>query len=401
MRVRFIAIITFVLIVNSIFAGHKDDSKKSAANNFSPLEMTVEIPATEVKNQSQTSTCWCFSTLSMLESDILRTQKTSYNLSEMYIVRKVYLEKADRYIRTHGNISFTGGGEANDVIDAIKNYGIVPEELYSGLKSDSMKHDHAQLDYELKVFVQNIVENPEKYYSENWQTKFNEILDKYLGKVPDSFNYKGVEYTPQSFADSLYLNLDNYILITSFTHQPFYKPFILELPDNWSWGEVYNVSLDDLENIVHFVLSKGSSVVWATDYSENGFAYGEGLAVAPKVFYETVKKNNPQADNMSESKRRRLYFDVSNPVEELNVTQENRQLAFNNYSTTDDHGMHIVGEAKGIDNHDYFYVKNSWGTNNKYSGYLFASMPYFRYKTVSIMVDKSFLPDDIRKALNL
>jgi bleomycin hydrolase len=400
MRILLLETLVFIFLIgNPAFAGHKDDHKKTSTNS-SPFTLTIEIPATEVKDQAHTSTCWSFSTLSMLESDILRVQKKAYNLSEMFVIRKVYLEKAERYIRMHGNMNFAGGGEANDVIDVIRKYGIVPEEIYSGLLSDTLKHNHSELDYALKKFVENIISNPDKNLNNHWQSKFNDILDRYLGKIPETFKYQGIQYTPQSFADSLHLNLNNYILISSFNHHPFYKPFILEVPDNWSWGEVYNVPLDEMENIVHYVLTKGSSVVWATDYSEVGFGYNEGMAVAPKVLYDS-KRDETKYSKISENEKEKLFFDLTNPVEELNVTQQNRQVAFDNYSTTDDHGMHIVGEAKDSDGKLYFYVKNSWGTDNIFSGYMYVSEPYYLYKTMSIMVDKTFLPDNIRQKLGL
>lgn len=401
MKFRLVEILAvIILIVNPALASNNEEINKPSENT-TPFSLTIEIPTTEVKDQSRTSTCWSFCTLSLLESDILRTQNKVYNLSEMFVIRNIYIEKAQRFIRMQGHMNFAGGGEPNDVIDAIRKYGMVPEEIYSGLLNDTLKHNHSEMDIVLKEFVENIVENPEKNLSEKWIVKFNSILDRYLGKVPETFEYEGVFYTPKSFADSLKLNLDNYILISSFNHHPFYAPFILEVPDNWSWGEVYNVPVEDLETIAHYVLEQGSSVVWAADNSEKGFDYKAGMAVAPQVLYDYKnKREKEKLEKMPRDEKVKLFFDLTNPVVEIEVTQENRQQAFDNFFTTDDHGMHIVGEAKGIDGKTYFYVKNSWGTGNLYSGYLFVSEPYFRYKTVSIMIDKSYLPESILKKLD-
>ena len=377
----------------------KDKRPEAKAPDF---KLTYDIQATSVKDQYRTSTCWSFATISFLESEILRNQHKDYNLSEMYIIRKVYLEKAERFIRMHGNMNFAGGGEPNDVIDAIKKYGLMPEEAYSGLLNDSLKHNHIEMDKELRAFVNSIIRNPQKNYTDDWKVEFKAIMDKYLGKVPETFKFEGTKYTPESFANSLDLNLDDYILITSFSHHPFYSRFILEVPDNWSWGEVYNVPLNELTRIADTAITEGYSLVWAADNTEKGFDFNDGMAVVPKILYESGhQKEKLKIDRMSTEEREKLFFNLNNPVDELTVTQQNRQDAFDNYSTTDDHGMHIVGKALGRDGKEYYYVKNSWGINNKYSGYLYVSDAYFMYKTISIMVDKKAIPQELRNRLKL
>lgn len=402
MKIKLIVKLAIIILYgNSVFAGNIAKDKKPVEKS-PEFTLLIEVPVTEVKDQYRTSTCWSFSTLSMLESELLRKYNKVFNLSEMFIIRKIYIEKAERFIRMHGNMNFAGGGEPNDVIHAIKKYGIVPEETYSGLLSDTLKHNHTELDRELKEYVVNIVKNPAKNLNDSWKTEFENILDKYLGKIPETFDYRGTQYNARRFADSLKLNFDNYIMISSFNHHPYYSSFIIEVPDNWSWGEVYNVTLDELTILSDFVLSQGSSIVWAADNSEAGFDFNAGMAVVPKEFYDSVsRREKAKIQKMSEEEKNKKLFDLNNPVEELFVTNENRQQAFDNYSTTDDHGMHIVGKAKGIDGKQYYYVKNSWGTDNKYSGFLYVSEAYFKYKTMLIMVDKTTLPDDVIQKLNL
>jgi bleomycin hydrolase len=383
-----IGLVVIFLTGFPVFASVPDNGKRQNESK-SGFTLTSTIHVTSVKDQNRTSTCWSFATVSFLESELIKRDNKFYDLSEMFIVRKIYIEKAERYIRMHGNMNFAGGGEPNDVVFAIQKYGIVPESVYTGLLVDSIFHDHAALDKELKELVDKVIKDQDAKLSGNWQKQFESILDKHLGKVPPSFIFEGIQYTARSFADSLKLNYDNYILISSFSHHPFNSSFILEVPDNWSWGEVYNVPVEEMVKITDFIISQGTSVVWSTDYSEIGFDYNAGMAVAPKILYEIGNKKEKQ------------FFDLNNPIEELDVTQQNRQEAFDNYSTTDDHGMHIIGLANGSDGKQYYYVKNSWGSDNIYNGYLYVSKAYFQYKTISIMVDKTTLPIEIRQKLNL
>ncbi|MBN2487101.1 MAG: aminopeptidase [Bacteroidales bacterium] len=401
MSPKIISVYTYLIL--PVFLVHTpcQTSHTNINPETSSFEFTTKIAASPVKNQGRTNTCWCFATISLIESDLLRLTGKTYDLSEMFIIRKVYLEKAERYIRMHGHMNFAGGGEPDNVIDVIKKYGIMPESAYSGLKNDSLQHNHHLMDLELKQFVSDVVKNPEKNLNKNWKEKFEAIMDRHIGHVPETFTFEESEHTAKSFAGTLNLNFDNYILITSFNHHPYYQSFILEVPDNWSCGSFYNVPPGELKKIVQHALINGHSAVWAADYSETGFDHRAGMAVAPKMLYKNGEKRSiTKLQRYSAEERDKYFFDLSQPVNEIIADSLNRQEAFDNYASTDDHAMHIVGQAKGINGKTYFYVKNSWGTNNKFGGYLFISEAYFNYKTISLMVDKNYLPDETKELLS-
>jgi bleomycin hydrolase len=389
--------------VNSLMALSADPENGNQTGYIIPeLKIAVDVPATSVKNQNRTSTCWSFSTLSMIESELLRTLHKEYNLSEMFVIRHVYLQKAERYIRMHGNVTFAGGGEPNDVINAIAQYGIIPEEAYSGLLKDSLKHSHGEMDIALKNYVDDLVSDADKKLEGDWLAGLNSIMDHYLGKIPSKFIYEGREYTPVSFAQSLNLFPEDYVLLSSFSYKTMYQPFVLEVPDNWSWGEVYNTSLNDLIMVIDSALSNGYSVVWSADYSEPGFNYATGLAVVPRELYTTNSKvNDKKLQQYNDTELEKRFFDFKNPVPELEVTDELRQVAFDNYSTTDDHGMHIIGKAYNNNGKPYYLVKNSWGTGNDLQGYLYVTEAYIKYKTISLMVNKNALPGGLRNKLGI
>lgn len=357
------------------------------------LRVYNKIPATPVKDQYKTNTCWSFSGISLLESELIRMGKGEFDLSEMFIVRYDYERKAIRYMRMHGKTNFAPGGETNDVTDVINHFGIVPEEVYTVLKVDALHHVHGEMDRVLQKYLDALLANPDKELSPVWKEGFNRLLDSYLGELPDKFTYHDTTYTPFSFAEYLDVDPSDYIMITSFIHHPYYEPVILEIPDNWSWAESYNVPLDVLVEIVDSALFKGYSVAWAADITEKGFSFKSGLALVPKTLYapELEKERNKWLKK-TEDEREDILFDLNNPIEELNVTPELRQYAFDNYSTTDDHGMHIVGLAQDKNGKYYYYIKNSWGDENPYDGYQFVSKPYFQYKTISIMLNKEALP---------
>ncbi len=350
-----------------------------------------QVKATPVKNQYRSGTCWSFSTISFIESELLRMRKEEYDLSEMFPVRYAYSEKAIKYVRMHGHINFAAGGEFHDVMDVIKKYGIVPEEVYPGLDYGTKKHIHGELDAVLKNYVDAVIENKNKKITPVWHNGFDDILDTYLGVVPKTFTYKGKEYSPKSFAKELGINPDDFVELTSFSHHPFYTKFILEVPDNWAWDNIYNVPLDKLEDIIDNAIDKGYSVAWGADVSEKGVSVKNGIAIVPeKDYYDMTKKE------------RKHIFDK--PGKEKQITQKLRQKAFDNWTTTDDHGLQITGIAKDQNGDEFYLVKNSWGSkigNKKYKGYFYASKPYVLYKTIDIMVNKKAIPKKIRKKLGL
>ncbi len=347
-----------------------------------------QVNATPVKDQNNSNTCWCFSTESFLESELLRMGKGAYNLSEMFVVRNMYIQKAEHYIRYNGATAFSAGGEPHDVINAVREYGMLPMEAYPGNAGTADKPDHAEMDGVLRAMLDAMLRKPGGSLSPNWKNAFIGALDGYLGTPPESFTYQGKTFTPKTYAQSLGLNMDDYIEITSFTHHPFYSLFILEIPDNWANQFVYNVPLEDFMRITDNALSNDYTVAWAADISEKGFSFKNGVAIVPVKDYQ----------DMSADEKDSMFLC---PLPEKTITQRMRQEAFDNLTTTDDHGMQLVGMANDQNGTPYYLVKNSWGEENDLKGYLYCSAPYFMYKTTFIMVNKKALPKDILNKLGL
>lgn len=363
---------------------------------------TVDLKATPVRDQYRAGTCWSYAGLAFLESELIKTNKGEIDLSELYIVRMTYEEKAIKYVRMHGETNFGGGGAFHDVTNMIKKHGIVPEEIYTGLNYGTDNHVHGELDEVLKAYLDAIIKNKNRSLTTAWLPGFRAILDAYLGPVPEKFNYKGKEYTPQSYAKSLGLNMDDYICISSFTHHPFYAPFIIEIPDNWAWEMVYNLPLNEMMQVIDYSLNNGYTIGWASDVSEKGFSFSNGVAIIPETNIKAMDGlERAKWEKLSTKDLQKELFSFSKQVPEMIITQENRQLAFDNYETTDDHGMQITGIAKDQFGTKYYLVKNSWNTNNPYDGYFHASETFVKYKTMSIMVNKKALPKEILKKINL
>lgn len=381
--IRFLIVNVFIV---SYFCSVALAQNKKDGYQFTNVNILAAPP---VKNQGSTSTCWVFSTLGMLESELMKNGHPAVDLSEMFIVHEAYKPKAEKYVRLHGNLSFSGGGEYNDVMNVIKESGIVPSEVYAKMGVKNGHLDNNDMDNLLKNYVDSLAKTPdEKILCKDWKPEFNEILDTCLGEIPQRFNYSGKEFTPKSFATYLGFNPDDYILITSYTHHPFYEKFVLEVPDNWSWGQYYNVPLDELETIIDTALYKNYTLTWAADVSEKGFSFSKGVAVVPDLADQDTSKEHWEKV-------------LNSPGTEKTITQSLRQQQFDNYATTDDHGMHIVGTAKDQNNTKYYYVRNSWGTDNPYNGYIYASEAYVRLETMSIMVNKHALPLYIQTKLKI
>ncbi|VBB47426.1 Peptidase C1A papain [uncultured Paludibacter sp.] len=357
-----------------------------------------ENKITSIKNQANSSTCWSFSGLAFFESELLRMGKPEADLSEMFVVHHSYEDKADKYIRMNGTINFAPGGSFYDVWYALKYYGIVPDSEMTGLNYGTEKHNHGELDAATKSFVDNIVKNPNKTISTAWKSAFDGILDAYLGKYPTEFKVNGKTYNPLTYEQSLGLNLDDYVSITSFTHHPFYTKFAIEIPDNWRWAESYNIPLEEFARIFDYAINNGYTVAWGSDVSEKGFTRN-GIGLLP----ETKKENLAGTDQAKwldiQKEKNERKFDIKGPLQEEKVTQETRQKGFDNYQTTDDHGMLIFGIAKDQNGTEYYMVKNSWGTDNKYKGIWYVSKPFVLDKTINILVNKNAVPQDIRKKL--
>jgi aminopeptidase C len=329
-----------------------------------------ELPITLIQNQNRTSTCWCFATLSFLESELIRMGKGNYNLSEMYVVWHTWLSKADKYVRTDGNIHFAPGGGFEDVFYVMKNWGFVPEEVMTGLHYGEELHVHNEMDAVLKGYIDPLLQNPNRKLSTAWKRGVEGILNAYLGNRPQKFNYQGKEYTPTSFAASLNINPDDYVPLTSFSHHPFYTQFALEVPDNWIWANYHNLPLNEFISIFDHAINNGYTVLWASDVSESGYSRN-GTCIVPGA-------DHPQM-----------------------ITQEIRQIAFDNKQTTDDHAMHIFGIATDQNGKKFYMVKNSYGETTGYKGIWYATEAYVAKNTTAIMVHKNAIPAAIKQKLNI
>jgi bleomycin hydrolase len=334
------------------------------------IKATKELPATPVKNQANSGTCWSFAAVSLIESELIRMGKGEHDLSEMYFVWMAYLSKADRYFRLQGENNFSGGGQAHDVTDVWSLYGGLPEDAFSGLLKGSTKHDHMEMDAVLAALMKTVV-NPEiEKPDTKWRQAYDSVLSIYLGKIPFEFTADGKKYSSQSYARSLGIYSGDYIELTSFTHQPFYRKFVLEVPDNWSAGLYYNLPLDELIQVMVYALENGYTFSWDGDVS-GPVSFGANNGIALMSDEATV------------------------------VSQEQRQQAFDQFITTDDHLMHITGLGSDENGRRYFLTKNSWGTSKGNKGYWWMSENYLRMNTICIMLHKNALPEDVAVKLGL
>ena len=380
----------------------KDDVVVPDSTGFKFTDVKV-IPSTPVKDQNKSGTCWCFSTNTFLENEILRKTGKEVDLSEMFVVRHCYDDKAKRFVRMDGQTQFAAGGSALDVPYVWQNYGMMPESAYSGLGYGEDKHDHGELDAVLRGMVTNINQMKSKRLSTAWQKGIDGVLDAYMGELPETFEWEGKTYTPRSFADALGIDMNDYVPLTSFTHHPFYKPFMMEVADNWLGEKYYNLPLDEFKTVVDNAIDNGYTVAWAADVSEGGFKWRNGYALLPKAKDSKDMEGTELARwvQLSDKDRQDDRYDIKGPVEEEQVTQESRQAMFDRKETTDDHGMVIVGRAVDQNGNKYYKVQNSWDTNQLYNGFFYVSEPYFMAKTIDILVNREAIPANIAKKLNL
>lgn len=392
------------LMALAVTSASAKTSKDSTNSNKPVFTVIKELPVTSMKDQNKSGTCWAYSTLSFFESEILKNSGKTYDLSEMFVANKTYMDRATKAVRMHGDVSFSQGGSAYDVLYCLKNYGIVPENAMPApgtLIGDSL----ANFDEFFEVmtpYVEGIAKSKASKISSAWKNGLQGILDAYLGEIPESFSYEGKTYTPQSFVESLGLNLDDYVTITSYTHHPMWSQFAVEVQDNWRWPLSYNVPIEDLTRIIDNALENGYTVAWGGDVTEDGFTR-DGLGIAYDM--DKVRSmSGTDADRwfqLSKTEKKTMADSLGVNIPEIVPTQEMRQTAFDNWETTDDHGMHIYGVAKDQNGREYYMVKNSWGEFGDYKGTWYMTKNFVAYKTMDYMVNKNAIPKDIRKKLGI
>ena len=371
-------------LVNSL----KNNQSANSAAGFKFTDV-INLENTPVQNQGSSGTCWSYSTNSFLESEMIRMGKEPVALSEIFSARNAYVEKGKNYVRMHGAVSLGDGGALHDVINMYKKYGAMPQINYTGLNYGTKINKFGEMGAITQGILEGVVKNANGKLTPNWEKAYAGVIDGYLGEVPAKFDYKGKSYTPQTFAkDVVGINPDDYVELSSFNDHPYYSKFTLLVPDNWSFDQVYNVQVNDITDVIDNALKKGYSVAWATDVSEKSFSYKNGVAYVPAKPF----------DEMTANEKETMF---SAPKPEMEITPANRQEAFDNYETTDDHGMHIVGLAKDQNGKEYYIVKNSWGATNDYKGYLYVTKNYVKYKTTAFLLNKGGLPAGISKKLGL
>ncbi len=394
-----------ILVVLSAFlaAGLAANAQKAKVD-FPEYKFTtvLENPVTSIKNQHRSGTCWAYSAISFVESEVIRinniTDPEKYpDFSEFFVVSHSYSDRADKYVMLDGNLTFGAGSQGEDVIDVIRLYGLVPQAEMTGMNYGSDLPAQSELDAVLQAYIDAVVKNPNRVLTTAWKRGFQAILDEYLGEYPKTFVVDGVEYTPESYRDALNFNPDDYVTLTSFTHHPFYTYFPFEVADNWRWDQFYNVPIDEMMEILDYALENGYTISWGADVSEPGFTR-DGLA----ILVDVSASNNSGSDQErwvgksedKQAKAKAKKAGKNNPIVELVPTQETRQTGFMNKTITDDHGMQIYGIAKDQWGGKYYLVKNSWGETGKYKGVWYASEAFVKGQTLDIAIHKSALPKE-------
>tara|TARA_Y100001978_G_C23677403_1_gene427205 strand:+ start:312 stop:1526 length:1215 start_codon:yes stop_codon:yes gene_type:complete len=395
-RMKVVIIAIIIVASSGFYSAQTTTNIKGSQFEFKEV---VRHDASPVESQGRTGTCWSFSALSFLESEIMRTtgREKPIILSEMFIVRKAYEAKAKKYIRMDGRTNFGEGGAFHDIPYVIKNHGIVPQSEYTGLAKKGDRYNHGDMFDQLNEIV-TVAKKEGDGIQKSWLDAYSKVLDENIGVVPESFKFEGEKYTPHSFYKMLGIDMEDYISLTSFTNHPMYEKCMLQIPDNWLWDESYNVGINDLYETVIYALKSGYTVAWGADVSEKGFSFQNGLAIVP-LEKEQIVVEGEDNKNFSDAGADKKSTVFTRPDAEVVVTQELRQEGYDNKETTDDHGMHIVGLYKDKKGRNFFLVKNSWGTSNYPEGYLYVSEPYFKLKTINIYIHKDGVPDSLKSKL--
>ncbi|MCF0166886.1 MAG: aminopeptidase [Bacteroidales bacterium] len=389
----------FAALSVSAVAGPKGKNEKTPEKEGYVFTEVSRVAATPVKNQASSGTCWAYSTLSFLESEILRVSGKEVDLSEMFVAAHTYSDRAEKYVRLHGRLEFGPGSGFGSALAIIKKYGLVPQESFEGLNYGTKLNKHGELNAILTAYVQTVVKNPNKELSTAWKRGFDAVVAAYFGEYPKDIDAK-------AWFDGLGLNLDDYVSLTSWTHHPFYTSFPVEVQDNWTWSQSYNLPIDEFMAVIDSALDNGYSIGWGSDVSEKGFNR-KGLGVYPD--YAKIVDQMPELEgsdqmrwvgsNIAPDKAYDKALEA--PCAQKVVTQEERQAEFDNYNSTDDHGMHIIGKAKDQKGNPYYIVKNSWGPTGEYKGYWYVTPEFVRAKTMDILINKNAIPANIKAKLGL
>lgn len=366
-------------LIFSLFASVAIAQKEQGTFPYQ-FNIITEIKHGSVEDQCQTGTCWSFATVSFLESEVARISNKQVDLSELINPRLMYPKKVDSFVRYQGKQQLGPGGLSHDVIQAVREYGLVPESAFSGFVMGSSVYNHNVLDAYMETTAKMVLDRKLNEENNDWKSGVETLLDTYIGRIPTSFDFEGKSYTPASFRDALGIKADDYVMLTSFSHHPFYSNFAVEVPDNWSKGQYYNLPLEEFYQVAVHALENGYTIAWDADVSEKGFSYKNNIAV---LLDEGLKKEE--------------MFTMKH-AEPL-VTQQSRQKDYDRFATTDDHLMHIVGLSKDQDGGLYFLTKNSWGEKNSSKGYQHVSGSYFKAKTVCMVVHKDAIPKELQKKM--
>lgn len=397
-------IFTLALIATIALSAGAEEKKDTAKANKPVFTTIKENKITSIKDQNRSGTCWAYSTLSFFESEILKKTGKEYNLCEMFIANKDYMDRAKLTVRMHGDSQFSQGGSAGDVLIIMKEHGICPEDampLPGTMQGDSLANFNEFFSV-MSPYVEAVAKSSAKKITKQWQVGLQGIIDAYLGKCPEEFTYEGKKYTPKTFAASLGINLDDYVSITSYTHHPFYTSFPVEVQDNWRWDRSYNVPMDEMMRIIDNALDNGYTIAWGGDVSEEGFTrQGLGIAYDVKKIQGLSGSDAAKWLKLKPAEKKNIIDSLGITAPEITATQELRQERFDNWELTDDHGMHIYGVAKDQNGKEYYMVKNSWGEYGDYKGIWYMTKTFVAANTMDYLVNKNAIPKDIRKKLGI